>query len=637
MKIPAFLTKPLPGTTPDASLLGGPLAEKLLYRGAVLCCFFLSAGAILFYLSHPLYTNPDNSIYLEMADMILSGKVPYQDFFEWNPPLIMYLNILPVLLARLWSQPVTLCFNLLTLTSCLASAIFSLRLITRYMSPGRQTVFIPAVLAAVVHTSIQTVNFGEREHLFVIAYLPFFILRYLRWQGAPLGAYTAILAGLIGGLGLAMKPQFFLCAGAAELLMLLQRQPGITIRRCLIAPETAAALLPSAAHLALLASLPGKAWDVIFNQVIPLYNHGFKYSSRALMFMLKGHSAFTSQIQNFLIAAVLVFWLGRYESWLWSCLAFMLLALVNYLAGGQAWSYRMIPMDFAAYLIIGAAIGIAIKAVCSIGTSETRRWSRLVCAIAVFSTCWYAANYHYQAWRADQSELDFFKLEEVGFDGRSPERDVDPLFHVIVANTEPTDKVVFIGNGIEPGYPAILQSGRHCGSRYLFGLPMLIQYCIDLAEPGPDWQQLMKQVLKDYEEDINKNRPRLVLVQRIPMEALLREGGLYRTALKDYTLMGEFYGSLILLRNQSNADRARGNSRGAKLELPQKLLRETIDGDKVQSFLKGEISNLLQGRPTERENRMEIEIKRMQAELNSLRLENASLRSKEHKAASPAN
>lgn len=621
MNIPPFLLRPLLGTAPDTSISGGKFAEKLLLCLSILCCFLLLTGSILFYCSHPLYSNPDNSIYLEMADLMLSGKVPYRDFFEWNPPLIMYLNFLPVIISQVLTQPVTLCFNLLTVSFCLVSSIFSLYLIWLYMPLRQQAVFIPAVLAAVIHTNLQTVNMGEREHLFVMCYLPLFILRYMRWQGLPLRLEHCIWAGLIGGLGLAMKPQFYLCAGAAELLMLLNRKPGLPVRFGLFTPESLALLVPGAFHLALLAALPPKAWNIILSQVIPLYSHGFKYSQRALMFMLKGHTAFSNQLQNFLAAGVLVFWLARYQSFLWSCLAFMVVAFINYLMGGQAWSYRMVPMDFAAHLIYGTSLGIVIAGICSLGTIELRRLSALVCTAAVLSLCWFSANSQYQNWRKLQSELDFFDLAKIGYWGRSPERDVDPLFHLIVTLTKPTDKVVFIGNGIEPGYPAILQSGRKCGSRYLFALPVLVQYCIDECEPGQDWPALKQSILRNYEEDIIKNKPRLIIVQKMPMEEILKEGGLYKGCLKNYTQLGELFGNLIMLANDSQAEAQLGR----KL-IPEKLIKETTEEVEKYSQAKADISSILLGNPTAKETVLEVEIKRLQAELHSAQQENAQLR-----------
>lgn len=37
-------------------------------------------GKIIFWYGHPLLTYPDQAAYLEMAELIASGKLPYLDF-----------------------------------------------------------------------------------------------------------------------------------------------------------------------------------------------------------------------------------------------------------------------------------------------------------------------------------------------------------------------------------------------------------------------------------------------------------------------------------------------------------------------------------------------------------------------------
>ena len=46
------------------------------------------------------HLSPDCAIYLDCAQRILAGQLPYVDFWDPNPPLIMYLSVPPVLLAK---------------------------------------------------------------------------------------------------------------------------------------------------------------------------------------------------------------------------------------------------------------------------------------------------------------------------------------------------------------------------------------------------------------------------------------------------------------------------------------------------------------------------------------------------------
>ena len=41
----------------------------------------------------PLALHHDPALYMECGIRLLGGQLPYDDFFDLNPPLIMYLNV----------------------------------------------------------------------------------------------------------------------------------------------------------------------------------------------------------------------------------------------------------------------------------------------------------------------------------------------------------------------------------------------------------------------------------------------------------------------------------------------------------------------------------------------------------------
>ena len=48
---------------------------------------------------NPMRIKSDCALYLEMGRQLLEGKLPYVDFGEVNPPLIIYLNAIPAFVA----------------------------------------------------------------------------------------------------------------------------------------------------------------------------------------------------------------------------------------------------------------------------------------------------------------------------------------------------------------------------------------------------------------------------------------------------------------------------------------------------------------------------------------------------------
>lgn len=218
-------------------------------------CLVLFLAPLDYWLKHPLLTYADQALYLECAKLILAGQVPYRDFFEWNPPLIMYLSIGPVILAQLTKLPVILSFNLCVLGLSALSAALSLLLLNRFLTTRVFISMVPVVLAAVYYSCRETYSFGEREHLFVLAYLPFFIWRMLRHQGKHLGPmedHLALPLGVWTGLMLCLKPQFVMCAAASELVFLMGKKKSTIIKR-MKDPEILTSL--SSRALCVLASL----------------------------------------------------------------------------------------------------------------------------------------------------------------------------------------------------------------------------------------------------------------------------------------------------------------------------------------------------------------------------------------------
>ena len=58
------------------------------------------AGLAALIALNPMRIKSDCALYLEMGRQLLEGKLPYVDFGEVNPPLIIYLNAIPAFFAK---------------------------------------------------------------------------------------------------------------------------------------------------------------------------------------------------------------------------------------------------------------------------------------------------------------------------------------------------------------------------------------------------------------------------------------------------------------------------------------------------------------------------------------------------------
>src|SRR5208283_133848 len=88
------------------SLLRSALSHPWAFRGLFLIGFVLAAVPVFLGV-----LNPDGSCLLNEAERVLDGAVLYSDIVELNPPLIVWLNLLPVLAARLLGCSQVLAFR----------------------------------------------------------------------------------------------------------------------------------------------------------------------------------------------------------------------------------------------------------------------------------------------------------------------------------------------------------------------------------------------------------------------------------------------------------------------------------------------------------------------------------------------
>lgn len=132
----------------------------------------------------PRAAHCDVGQFLLAGRMILEGKVPFVDIIDTNPPLIMYLSAIPAALERVVPLHAATIFNLLTLGAVAASA-WSLRVLLRRPETGLSggeadyATLAWTCFSLGVHLNQ---SYGQRDHLFVLAFFPHAILRWVRFD-----------------------------------------------------------------------------------------------------------------------------------------------------------------------------------------------------------------------------------------------------------------------------------------------------------------------------------------------------------------------------------------------------------------------------------------------------------------------
>src|SRR5687768_11876217 len=78
-----------------------------------------------FWVTHPLLQYLDQTMYLGLAQLFLDGMRPYVDMVDFNPPLILYINLIPALIERWFHVHILTAFYSFVLGLMMLSVLLS--------------------------------------------------------------------------------------------------------------------------------------------------------------------------------------------------------------------------------------------------------------------------------------------------------------------------------------------------------------------------------------------------------------------------------------------------------------------------------------------------------------------------------
>lgn len=145
------------------------------------------------------------------AEQVLSGKKLYIDVLESNPPLIIWLYIPAVFLAKLFSADAFFAVRLETFFLSAISIFICSILIKKsdIFSDRRRNFFITITAGALLLLPSNPLMFAQREHLFIILSLPYIFLNLPSVNINNIKIPIKIVIGLMAGIGFCIKPHFF--------------------------------------------------------------------------------------------------------------------------------------------------------------------------------------------------------------------------------------------------------------------------------------------------------------------------------------------------------------------------------------------------------------------------------------------
>lgn len=463
--------------------------------------------------------NTDVSWLITLCEKMLAGERPYVDFIETNPPAAFWLYMLPVVLARALSLRPEPVVDVFVFVAAGVSLWLSASILRKAAIFSREALFKLAMLFAAVLVVLPAQTFGEREHIALIAFLPFLAVASARASGKAVAVPYVAIAGVACGVIAIIKPHFVpamvlsaavgaLAAKNWRIFFALENWiagamlAAYGLATYLYYPEFMDEILPLVAEI--YVPIRASFWKFIIHFGTPIYAAIF-----VAIFALKGRAALRAPFL-LLLAASLGFSFSYYSQL-------------------KGWAYHAYPMLALAL----AALAIAFVQRWPMMSSKeeaAERIKRLGSALAVAALT--GATFLWMNFSLDMRALR------------------DPIARSVI-----NPKVLAITSDIAVGHPLTRALngtwvGRVCGQWVATGAKILK---LDTSDPGlrRRYDELEASDRKMLIEDIRRAKPDIILVDRIRFDwyewaksdaALSRE-------LENYRRLDQINDVLILRRN----------------------------------------------------------------------------------------
>jgi hypothetical protein len=488
--------------------------------------------------------------------MILMGRVPYVDFVEINPPMAHYIHCLPVLLAKLTNGNIALSFHAFVLFLSIYSSV-ALFLVVSKLSPeysfAERLLLIAAWQSFSILLMLWTL-FGEKEHMFILAYIPWLYCRIARYCDVRVPLWLSALIGLNAGPFILAKPHFCVLAGVVEAWMVFRSRRVSTLKTAEVLIVVGWAIVYGIHFL----FIPTEMREALFTRWLPFVAANYDvYGSpigQVLLAMLRPKVLFIIvSLVSGIIALTVIPNMSVHKRSQIETLTFGLFSACGmYVVQLKGWTYHLIPaMGFA--VLLYATLMIVLLELTATGKGVllerlVRFRVPLVCTagLSLMLIC-----------------VSMMMLSLTFRD--SPFRS-DAIVPAIRAYTAKADYVLVISTSVESAYPALIQEDRLPGTRYLQTFPMAMLYKGARAERGRPFpyrtadqrSQEEERFLDELGSDVLKYKPKLIFVNTqelchgcpfgFRVDEYLSKTGWMARFMKSYLFLEDLPGNALYVR-----------------------------------------------------------------------------------------
>ncbi len=455
----------------------GPIATVLI--SAIVFIFLLFVA-----LTHPLRIAPEAALHMECAMLILQGKQPFVDIVDTGTAALMYMSLPPAAVhAVIRVIHPAIIYNLYVWLLAVGSTVVSGWVLWRRQRHRMRWLFLPIVVSIPISSLIINIEFGQREHLFMLLLLPYLLLRWLRSSGFKIESLESGICGVMAGIAFCLDPLYLIAFFALELFYRFDK----TYAKPLVPPELKCVLLTLGVYLGHFLLLPFSAFNY-FTCIVPLNIVDYITWDDRMEFLNAisemDWSRWTSPDRRDIIywtasMSTVALALRRRMSLLSPLAVLCLIGALTYVVQGKALSYQALIMVISSVtvglIVVCAALGIVArrmnrrkaggKAPARLGqpTALVVQTVVILCLVGFVAVC-------KTSWKMSGKTI---KLSEFGnsYIGVADRADLSQFAVKVMERTKPGDSVIILNDNVKAAYPLMLQINRVPGSSIMWGFP----------------------------------------------------------------------------------------------------------------------------------------------------------------------
>lgn len=464
-----------------------------------LLLILVPSGWAVGYLYPPI--NHDVGCLLEIAHRWVNGERLYVDIIDVNLPLVFALHAIPELLSRAtpflgWTAMtwLTICFFVAIAASFFASRRL-VHVVPSLAHPLTEAVVPPTLLFLFI--VLPNENFGQREHLLMIAMAPYVLLASARAEGAD-GRLSRLFiwsVAISAGVVLAQKPHFMLIPLAVEAYVLAHRG----IRPMLRDPVPWLIGGITVAHLAYIVLLTPN----YLRFVLPIMRNSYAVmGGTSWRQVLLGASVLPTLLALLTLGALAIFLSRTVAARV--IVAYGVGAALAAAAQAKGWPYHVMPALGSAILLASVTLSQMVDRYLPLSREAHRR------PVAAIGATFLILLY----FQAALSMTPFHKQRDF------QDSPTGVLLHVVERNA-PNRKVLVLSPGIYPHYPMINYAHARMAMRFqtMWVLQGIYADCEEFATlytAPEDMQDAERFLYESVSEDFDREKPDLLIVDRVP-------------------------------------------------------------------------------------------------------------------------